>query len=249
MLTQDELKKYAFVRRIKLIDHVWKDYMQDLVLYLLYKKMPKLVFNGGTLIWKTMKGDRFSEDIDACNASIPFDIDEYLAKELRFFGIDCKIEKIKKTENMLFLKLLLSHPSHSRNIIISVEILVGRPEETMTETIFSPYPDIPPVEIIAVSPRELMANKISAIYRRNKARDVHDIYFLLKSGIKIDMDLIKKKAPTFSIKTFESKMLEKQTEWKSLMPLIITKLPSLKEEIGYILSCFARYGIETNDKE
>src|SRR3989338_7949953 len=153
MLTQDEVKKYAFVRRIRLIDHAWKDYMQDIVLYLLYKKMPKMVFNGGTLIWKIMKGDRFSEDIDAYNASIPFDIDEYIIKELGFLGIDCKIEKMKKTVNMLFLKLLLSHPSHSRSIIISTEILCGKPEETITETMFSPYPDIPPVEIIAVSPR------------------------------------------------------------------------------------------------
>ena len=51
MLTQDEVKKYAYARRLTLIDHIWKDYLQDLMLYMLYKKMSKMVFGGGTCIW------------------------------------------------------------------------------------------------------------------------------------------------------------------------------------------------------
>ena len=59
MLTSQELKSYAHLRRIKLIDQAWKDYLQDLALHLLYKKYPQIIFRGGTCIWKVMKGDRF----------------------------------------------------------------------------------------------------------------------------------------------------------------------------------------------
>lgn len=40
MLTSQELKSYAHLRRIRLIDQAWKDYLQDLTLHLLYKKIP-----------------------------------------------------------------------------------------------------------------------------------------------------------------------------------------------------------------
>ena len=127
MLTQEEIKRYAHLRRLRLIDHIWKDYLQDMILHLLYRKMPRMVFGGGTCIWKVMKGDRFSEDIDAFSASTPADIADYLKKELELLGINCIILKRKKTANMRFLKFALSFPSHPREIIISVEILSYKP--------------------------------------------------------------------------------------------------------------------------
>jgi len=32
MLTGEEVKKYAHMRRLKLLDQIWKDYLQDLLL-------------------------------------------------------------------------------------------------------------------------------------------------------------------------------------------------------------------------
>lgn len=238
MLTEEEIKRYAHRRRLKLIDQIWKDYLQDLLLYLLYRKMPKMVFSGGTCIWKVLKGDRFSEDIDAYAYPIPKGIADYLKRELGFFGITCGVLKQKKTSNMLFLKLALSFPSHPREIMVSLEILSAKPKNTKSETIYPPYPDIPPIETIILSPEEMLVNKVSAIYGRNKPRDVHDVYILLKLGTKINMQSIKKQVPKFGLKTFEKNILEKRREWKSLEPLIVTKLPALEEEAEFILSCF-----------
>lgn len=240
MLTEEEIKKYAYMRRLKLIDHIWKDYLQDVLLFLLYRKMPKLVFSGGTCIWKALKGDRFSEDIDAYAFPIPKDITDYLKKEFALLGVNCNIQKKKTTKNMLFLKFALSFPAHHREIILSLEILSDKPKKTERLTLYSPYPDIPPFEIIILSAEEMLANKVSAVYKRNRARDVHDIYLLLKAGTKINIRLIRKKAQNFNLKTFEKKISEKQTEWKSLEPLIVTKLPTLKEEAEYILAAFRR---------
>ena len=240
MLTQEEIKKYAHMRRLRLIDQIWKDYLQDILLHLLYRKIPKMVFGGGTCIWKILKGDRFSEDIDAYYPNIPEDLADYLTKELSLLGVNCRILKRKKTSDMLFLKLVLSFPSHPREITISVEILSDKPKEVRNVTLYSPYPDISPIEMVVLSPEKLLVNKVSAIYGRNKSRDVHDLYLLLKLGMEIDIKSIKHNIPIFDLKSFEKKILKKQPEWKSLEPLIVTKLPSFNEEFEYILSSFRK---------
>ncbi len=242
MLTAEEVKKYAHMRRLKLIDQIWKDYLQDVLLHLLYRKMPKMIFSGGTAIWKTLKGDRFSEDIDIYASSVPNDIVDYLVKEFFLLGVNCAVLKKKRTQNMLFIKMALSFSSHPREIMISLEILFDKPKEVKEITLYSPYPDVPPIEAIILSPEEMLANKVSAIYRRNMPRDLHDIYLLLNLGTRINMKLIKKKVPKFRPDTFEKKILEKKMAWKSLEPLIITKLPSIEEEAEFVLSYFKKSG-------
>ena len=241
MLTQEEVKKYAHMRRLKLIDQIWKDYLQDLLLYILYRKMPYMIFGGGTCIWKVFKGDRFSEDIDAYTVRIPEDLSDYLKKELALLGINCKILKSKKTSNMLFLRLGISFPTHPREITLSIEILTSlKSAKTEKKTLYSPYPDIPPIEMIVPSKEDMLANKISAVYQRSRPRDVYDIALLLKLGTEIDMELIRKKTPKFSVESFEEKLWEKEKTWKSLEPLVVTKLPEFEEQVKYIISFFKR---------
>jgi len=240
MLTSQELKSYAHLRRIRLIDQAWKDYLQDLTLHLLYKKYPQILFRGGTCIWKVLKGDRFSEDLDLCLETIPKGLDMYLIKELRFFGFSCTIRKEKQTANMLFLHCGITSPAHPREIPLSVEILASDVCAVNIErmTLYSPYPDIPPIEIRVQRPDDIIVDKISAILQRDKARDVHDLYQLLKHGGTINQEVLTEKVPGFSTKKLKEKILEKKTSWKTLAPLIVTKLPSLEEEMTFILSFF-----------
>jgi predicted nucleotidyltransferase component of viral defense system len=240
MITSQELKSYAHLRRIKLIDQAWKDYLQDLTLHLLYKKYPHILFRGGTCIWKVMKGDRFSEDLDLCLDQIPTTLDSYLIKELKLFGFTCTILKKKHTANMLFLHCGITSPAHPREITLSLEILASKVCTTKvnTLTLYSPYPDIPPIEVHVPYPEDIIADKISAIVQRNKARDVHDLYLLLKQGGTIDRRVVTEKVSGFTVQKFREKILEKKTLWKSLEPLIVTKLPSLEEEMSYILTFF-----------
>jgi predicted nucleotidyltransferase component of viral defense system len=243
MLTQGELKQYAHLRRLRLADQMWKDYLQDLVLYLLYQKMPGMVFRGGTCIWKVMKGDRFSEDIDACAASLPPDLEQYLKKGVELRGFGCSILKKRRTANVLFLGFGIRSPAHPREITISVEIVVARKcaDAPAPTTLYSPYPDIPPFEVVTPPAEEILIDKISAIMGRDKPRDVHDLYLLLKQGTPINRRLLGKKVPGFDSKALEKKILGMQKDWKSLGPLIVTKLPPLKEEAAYILPFFIRH--------
>jgi predicted nucleotidyltransferase component of viral defense system len=240
MITSQELKSYAHLRRIKLIDQAWKDYLQDLTLHLLYKKYPQILFRGGTCIWKVMKGDRFSEDIDLCLDTIPSTLDTYLSKELKLFGFTCTILKKKQTANMLFLHCGITSPAHPREITLSLEILASKQctKNVNMLTLYSPYPDIPPIEVHVPRYEDIITDKISAIFQRNKARDIHDLFLLLKQGRTIDLVLVLRKIPIFTPEKLKEKIIEKKILWKSLEPLIVTKLPSLEEEMKYILSFF-----------
>ncbi len=242
MLTTNELKGYAHMRRLRIVDHIWKDYLQDLALHILYRRTPSLVFRGDTCIWKFYRGDRFSEDLDMCAGSIPSDAGEHVARELGFLGFQCGVERRKRTANMEFVKLSVTSSAHPRPITLQVEILAseecsvkGRPA-----TMYSPYPDVPPVEMRVPEAGDIASNKVSAIFGRDKPRDVHDLYILLKQGAKLDMADVRRKVPEFTPSDFRKKMEEKRKDWKTIEPLVVARLPKLEEEIRFIASCVGR---------
>jgi len=236
MLTTNELKGYAPMRRLRLVDQIWKDYLQDLALHLLYRKAPGLVFRGGTCIWKLYRGDRFSEDLDLCARSVPVDIGDHLARELGFLGFDCSVKR-KRTENMEFLKLTVVSPAHPRPVVLGVEVLESGEcaSRSRPATLHSPYPDVPPVELQVQGAEDIAADKVAAIYGRDKPRDVHDLYTLLRQGARPDMAEVRRRVPDFSQAGLRKRMEDKRGEWRTLEPLVVTRLPSLDEEVRYII--------------
>ncbi len=232
MLTSKELKGYAHQRKLKTLDQAWKDYIQDQVLYLLYSRSPSLVFRGGTSIWKVLKGNRFSEDLDLCKGKEELqNLEDYLGKELELRGFEVDIKKDRETDNMLFIKLGVSSPARHRETTVPVEILKTKEiEETKEYELHSPYPDIPLFNVKLPSLQELVKDKLSAVQGRNRARDLHDLYFLLKHGATINPE----EAKEINIEEFKEKMMEKKNQWSSLESLITGKLPSFKKETKYI---------------
>jgi hypothetical protein len=77
-------------------------------------------------------------------------------------------------------------------------------------------------------------------FQRNKPRDIHDLYVLLRQGASIDHELTALKIPGITSQKFKQKLMEKQRDWKTLEPLVVTRLPPLVEEIKYILSIFEK---------
>ena len=64
---------------------------------------------------------------------------------------------------------------------------------------------------------EIISEKVRAIMTRNKARDVYDLWFLLKKGIKPDMGLINQKLKIYRMKfefdNFVRLIDEKKATW------------------------------------
>jgi predicted nucleotidyltransferase component of viral defense system len=219
MLTTNELKGYAHMRRLRLVDQIWKDYLQDLALHLLYRKAPGLVFRGDTCIWKLYRGDRFSEDLDLCGRSVPGDVGDYVARELGFLGFDCTVKR-KRTENMEFMKLTVVSPAHPRPVVLGVEVLESGEcaSRSHPATLHSPYPDVPPVELRAQGAGAIAVDKVAAIFGRDKPRDVHDLYTLLRQGERPDMAEVRRRVPGFSHSGLRRR-----------------RPPSLDEEVRYIM--------------
>lgn len=242
MLLPEELKRYGFQRGLKLIEQIWPDYLQDHVLALLYRDYPDLLFRGGTCIWKVYDGERFSEDLDLAREEIPSDLPEYLLRELELLGFSVEVDKEGETSSMYHLRLGVDRPDTNSKTLLSLEILkdsISEDKVTRRE-IHSPYPDMPRIDVKALTQDALLLEKISAVCDRNRPRDMHDVYRLMKNGGSVNLEQVKKQQKDFTVEKFEESLDEKKGEWKGIKALMIGSLPEFKEEKQYILRKFGK---------
>jgi len=80
---------------------------------------------------------------------------------------------------------------------------------------------------------EILAEKVRALTWRGKARDLYDLWFLLKKGIKIDLDLVNEKLSyykkEFDLKEFMENIRRTRAVWKQeLKPVIVGSLPDFE---------------------
>ena len=86
---------------------------------------------------------------------------------------------------------------------------------------------------------EMLAEKIRALFTRDKARDLYDLWFLLGKGIKTEIEDINRKlkiyGERFDKKKFIEKIEDKRKSWEmDLKGLIRGKLPEfsiVKKEV------------------
>ncbi|MEQ9715274.1 MAG: nucleotidyl transferase AbiEii/AbiGii toxin family protein [Candidatus Asgardarchaeum sp.] len=226
MLTINDLKKYAFKRRLKNLELIRKDYLQDVVLFILYSQVSsKILFKGGTAIWKIMKGERFSEDIDLEIRKNMF-FGNSLAEYLTLWGFDVEILKEKKTSNAYYVKFKISAKNFGSSDLSIEAVFKDRTGIIMPFN--SPYPDIPNFDIRTLPPEIMAQEKLNAIINRNKARDVFDLYTILKNYN------ITLKYPNLG--ELEKKIDEKKNEWPELKFFVVGKLPSFSSVKVFILN-------------
>lgn len=92
------------------------------------------------------------------------------------------------------------------------------------------YREVPSFEVSIMDERKIMAEKIRAMVTRKKARDVYDIWFLIKRGVKPDTGLVNRKLKIYEMEysreAFVESMSAKRGFWESdLKGLIIGPLP------------------------
>jgi len=248
MLNENELAQIAQIKRLSIIQ-TEKDYLQDILLYLFYSIAGReLVFKGGTCLYKAYGLNRFSEDLDF-SAARHFDIERFINKtmeaaaRLRVFG---RIKTFDSYQIQHNINLEFKGPLYNGNpktmSFIGLDISTrSKPLLPASKCVLNPpYRDIPSFDIFAMDMKEILIEKIAATYSRKKARDVYDIWFLLKNKkIEIDFGLLEKKLKksklVFEEETFLTKVNEKANTWKTdLEPIIAGELPhfsQVKKEI------------------
>ncbi len=247
MLGSDELGEVARLKRLTPAN-AERDYLQELLLFGLYSEVgPELVFKGDTCLYKLHKLSRFSEDLDFTLAK-RLDLEEVVRKAvegLRFLGVSGRVKEVKRHRRELDFRLLFRGPLYrgSReslcfiplNISLRERVILG-PERM---TISSMYREIPSFDVFSMRAEEMLAEKVRAIFVREKPRDLYDIWFLLGKGVKLDLKLVDRKLRIHGMKFDAEKFVERVERmaklWKvDLKNLIMGKLPefeTIKESI------------------
>lgn len=224
-----------------------KDYVEELFLSGIYNKFDDLlIFKGGTALSKFYGSHRFSDDLDF---SILRKGSEAADLEARFGDVISKVSEsyntkvLRKLTGKTVLKYELSVRgplfdalNKYQHLKIEVDRTVSVLEPVLTLRKNPRYQDVSPYIAVVLNEKEILAEKIVALmFRHNpKARDLYDLYFLIKKGTEIKVSLIDKKMREFG-HAFEQGRLNRRIE---IMGTIWTKeldrLVQKKERVDYL---------------
>jgi len=238
MLTKDDLKNFLSVTGFN-IWQIEKDYLQHLFLLFLSKNTKdELVFKGGTALQKIYALNRFSTDLDfTMQKPIEDKIMQKIVEDISLFGFNSNYKKEKENLSLAF-KLKINGPLYdvTEKTISTLLIEISKREKVLlkpeTKEIVPIYSDLQPYTVLIMQLEEILAEKIRAIMTRSKARDVYDLWFLLKRGVVFDKDLANKKLKFYN-KSFNKKLLISNISaiegvWESELKPLVTFVPDFK---------------------
>ncbi len=222
MMPIKDILSIARAKGLENKEHIEKDYYIDLILYHLYKRDLKAIFKGGTALYKIYKIPRFSEDLDFTPLEELESIEkkiEDIAKELNF-----KVSK-KRFGSSLFIKLSFKGFLTGQN---RIKLEFNQHFKSLyhhTQSYISDYVDIPPFTIEVMDKGEILAEKIHAIFNRFSARDLYDLFYLLRMTAP-NPELIQKKVPNYSYEKFKERVEQYNKIWdKEIKPFAIEYIP------------------------
>lgn len=210
-------------------EHIEKDYFQDLLLYHLYKQTNQLVFKGGTALYKFYQLPRFSEDLDFAVLSA-----EKLEETIRLVVEkipEARLIQLKVLKTSLLAKIRFKGILTAGNTV-RLDISTDNPllEKFEIRNYTPVYIDLNPFALRLMSLPEILAEKIHSLAAREKARDLYDLFFLLRF-VKLDQSLVQKKLAHFGLSWERTMLLKRiadlEPAWeKELGPFILGELPA-----------------------
>jgi predicted nucleotidyltransferase component of viral defense system len=232
MLTRSQIQRLAQRNHVGMQVQE-RDYLQHLLLSLLYTRSQALIFKGGTALRLMYRSNRYSEEL---GFNGPDDIDTLrhlwrdVVASLRDFGIQAKARnewesKVGYSFDVSYQGPLYDGHDRSKG---KVRVDINRrpePVETRRELVTSEYDDVRPFVMTVLTLEHLMAEKVRALLVRGKPRDLYDVWLLLSQGVSPDRALIERKLALYEI-AFSAEMLEEaltrvRADWeRDLRPLL-----------------------------
>lgn len=237
MITASELLGY---RSAFMSDrHLEKDYLQAVLLQLIYGNSYNLVFKGGTCLSKIYGLDRFSEDldfdigddnVDAANRGVTRAIDLF---KLSYF---CNIHQVRHRgiSNTIELRNIKGPLFDISGTYQKLKIEVNLNERPILDPLghfYAPqYLDIRKFALRSMDIEEIGAEKVRAIMQRRKARDIYDLYYIAnRLSRTISADLVKKKVNRFTISDFQNRVKSfSDKAWRDELSNILIEIPSFE---------------------
>lgn len=237
MLTRAQIQRFAQRHGIG-VQAQERDYIQHLLLFLLYSKSQSLVFKGGTALRIVYKGNRYSEDLDfngPANVTSIQELWQGVLGDLRDFGAKAEIRYEWQSDVGYSFDVSYQGPLYDGRDRTKGKVRVDistRQEKVATqrELVTSQYDDIRPFVVSVISPEHLLAEKVRALFMRSKARDAYDIWLLTSQSVQMNQELIRKKLALHDVTLSEANLkaaLEKaKADWtrdlKPLLPQFVT---------------------------
>jgi len=232
-----------------------KDYLQDLILYSVYRESTQeFVLKGGTAFSKFYFSDRFSEDLDFTlqkNGGELAYVSEAIDKALGELEYEHEFKE-KPNENeyhTISAVVLIKGPRYNgkassvqqlRFEISTGHSLLLKPQAMARNPI---YADARSYVALVMQQDEIIAEKIRALVsegRRHKERDLYDIYYFLGKGAKVRKDILETKFAEVGKKLDVNAIVLaihdiKQT-WNSLAPFVQHTLQDYNEVSEHVIS-------------
>jgi len=237
-MNAQDLEKYSRLRNLNL-GQAEKDYYQNIILFALYGKFTdELVFKGGTALFKCYGLNRFSEDLDFTLAQEK-DVIGVVTKGLDDFGIKHLAKNVIDSSTSKKYKIKIEGPLYKgmERTLCSVTVDVSLREKVLFEPNIiatGHHMDVIPVfDVYVMKEEEVFAEKVRAIIMRESARDLYDLAFLSKKGVKVEMSTIAKKLELNSLKFDKGEFLKKckalDSNWDNELRSFVKHVPAFKE--------------------
>lgn len=243
MISLEELKEYARLKKLNL-GQAEKEYFQNIVLFILYEHFGKeLIFKGGTALSRAYGLERFSEDLDFTLSRL-VDIHTILEAGFKKFFLDAEIIE-EKNQNSFNYIVRIKGPLYMgrRESFCKIELDISLREKIFLDpklvTLGRLLKELPSFDVPVMDMREILAEKVRAIMTRTKARDVYDIWFLLKEETPVDVLLINEKLKyyeiIYSLKEFKKHLVFKKDIWVSELSPLIRVVPLFHDVHKFIM--------------
>ena len=241
MIGKEELREYARLRGLNL-GQAEKDYFQNIILFILYQHYGRgLVFKGGTAISKCYNSKRFSEDLDFTSLE-KFD-SEIVELGLKRFGI--WFEKEEKESNLgIRIIFRIRGPLYSglKYTLCRLRLDISYREKVLLppniKTIGRFMEEIPEFDVWVMREEEILAEKVRAILKRAKAKDIYDLWFLLRKGVSFDLELVNEKLKYYKMKwsrkRFFKAMNINEKSWEAELKPLVKNVPEFKDVKKFI---------------
>ncbi|HDP96242.1 MAG TPA: nucleotidyl transferase AbiEii/AbiGii toxin family protein [Euryarchaeota archaeon] len=228
MMMKGELTRIADIKKLSM-ENAEKDYILDLLLFQTYSGFgDMLILKGGTSLYKLYSLNRFSEDLDFTLNRRKFDGKTFLkqlTRSLALVGVEGTVKSIDEFKNETNIRLGFRGPLYSgkKESLCFVALNVSQREKVLMdakkELVVPASKEIPSFQVFVMDEREIAAEKVRAIMTRNKARDIYDLWFLLKRGTKPEIDMINRKLKFYDMKYSSKKFVkainEKRKFWNT----------------------------------